>query len=421
MNKICIYYDDTLKTICQKLKQEDCDKELKNTYRIINKRLYRRTADGHNKLVIPKSARFNILRKYHDDIGHIGLRKCDSLIKSKFWFRGMTRFIRKYVHACLDCAYKRDQYGKKEGFLHPIDKPTEIMHTWHVDHLGPYTKSVGGYSYIFMIIDSYSKFLFARPTKTTNSKEVIYLLEDLFSMFGVVKRIISDCGKAFTSKKFKDFALKYQFKHVLTSVASPRSNGQIERYNLTLNAAINASVNDEDEWYSVLPNVVWGINNTINISTGFTPHRLMFGFDQAKHASLEKQNSPVITREKDAKIAKAQMDKQAKKMKRLFDAKRKIAKSYTVGDLVLWRGSNTSTKEVGRKTGLKFGGPYKVTKVKGNDRYEIIALKGMKGYKKYTATVPVDQLREYTGGVVVETESDSDIDSTDELLDLLES
>nr|CAI5855337.1 unnamed protein product [Callosobruchus analis] len=77
--------------------------------------------DG-NKLVIAKSARFNILRKYHDDIGHTGLRKCDTLIKSKFWFQGMKRFIKKYVKNCLDCAYKRNQYGKREGFLYLIDK-----------------------------------------------------------------------------------------------------------------------------------------------------------------------------------------------------------------------------------------------------------------------------------------------------------
>ena len=87
----------------------------------------------------------------------------------------MTRFFKKYVYACLDCAFKRSQYGKREGFLYPIDKPDHPLHTWHIDHLGPYTKS-SGYSYILMVVDSYSKYLFAHPTKTLKSMEAINIL-----------------------------------------------------------------------------------------------------------------------------------------------------------------------------------------------------------------------------------------------------
>lgn len=332
----------------------------------------------------------------------------------------MTKFIEKYVYACLDCAYKKGQYGKKEGFLYPINKSAQPMHTWHIDHLGPYVRSGGGFCYIMMVVDSYSKFLFARATKSTNSKEVIQNLKDLFSMFAVPKRIISDRGKAFTSQAFQKFVFSYQVKHVLNSVSSPRSNGQVERYNLTLKNAINASVNEENEWYSVLPDVVWGINNTINESTGFTPHRLMFGFGQNKYGHLNDNVDVPINKEQDTQRAKTNMDKQAKKMKRLFDIKRKTAKLYAVDDLVLWCGAATYNKEVSKKTGIKFGGPYKVVKVIGNDRYEIAALKGMKGYKNYKATVPAEQLRNYKGGVISETDSDTEVDSTDELLDLLE-
>ena len=73
-----------------------------------------------------------------------------------------------------------------------------------------------------------------------------------------------------------------------------------------------------------------------------------------------------------------------------------------------------------RKTRLKFGGPYTITKVHKNDSYTIPSLEGMKGYKKYKAVVPVDQTRKHSGGVLEQSESDSSINSTDELLDLLQ-
>lgn len=63
----------------------------------------------------------------------------------------------------------------------------EPFHTWHIDHLGPFCKSAG-FSYIFTIVDLFTKFLFAWPTKSTKAHEVIYSLKDLFFLFGVPKK-----------------------------------------------------------------------------------------------------------------------------------------------------------------------------------------------------------------------------------------
>lgn len=94
-------------------------------------------------------------------------------------------------------------------------------------------------------------------------------------MFGVPKRIISDQGKAFKSKNFSNFCIEFKIKHILNTVASPRSNGQVERYNRTLLVAINTSIDDECDWCEKLPQVILGINNTINCSTNFSPHKII--------------------------------------------------------------------------------------------------------------------------------------------------
>lgn len=412
--------DPELIAIRNRIHQNNPDPELTKIYFEKDYRIYRKTADGGNKLVIPKIARFSLMRKYHDDIGHIGLNKCEKLIKSKFWFQGMTRFIKKYVNACLDCAFKHNKYGKKEGYLFPLQKPTKPLDTWHIDHLGPFCKS-SGFSHILVIVDSFSKYIFARPTKSTNSKEVVHNLKDLFSMFGVPKRIISDQGKAFKSKQFSNFCIEFKIKHVLNTIASPRSNGQVERYNRTLLEAINTSINDEHEWYEKLPQVVLGINNTENTSTRFTPHRLMFGFDKNIQADMDDGKIDEIDRVDDQVNATTSMDKQSQKMKKYFDAKRKKSKTYKPNELVLWsEGSAKKNKDTNRKTGMRFGGPYKINKVLGNDRYEIVAMKGIKGYKKYKATVSAQQLKTFVEGISSSENSDSETNSTDDLIDLLE-
>ncbi|KAF7278389.1 hypothetical protein GWI33_008427 [Rhynchophorus ferrugineus] len=229
-----------------------------------------------------------------------------------------------------DCVFKQLKHGKKEGFLYPTRKPQMPLDTWHLDHVHPFVKS-SGFAYILTIVDSYSKFCFARRTKTTNTKEVVHNLRDLFSMFGASSRIISDHGKAFKSKDFREFCIEYKIKYILNNIASPRSNGQVESYNQILLNGINTSITDEHE------------------CTGFTPHKLMCGFDKTLQADLEDSNELEINRKGDQQKATAAMNKQSQQMKKQFDRKRKQSRKYKPGDLVLWSGAMTESKQASQK------------------------------------------------------------------------
>lgn len=421
---VCLQNQDrNIQTIKNKLESNDRDPDITNNFCLEDHKVYRKVKDGNKRIVVPKSAKWNVMRKYHDDVGHPGLKKCDALIKENCWFPGMTRFIRKYVNACLDCLYKRGQYGKVEGSLHPIEKVAVPLDTLHIDHLGPFCRSSTGLSYLFVIVDSYTKFIWAFPTKTTKSIEAEQALDNIFRYFGYPRRIISDSGAAFTSKRFKEFCNTNQVKHVINAVASPRSNGQVERYNRTLLEAINKSTTDERNWDKCIGKVIWGINNTVSASTGFPPYRLMF---QARRTRLQGLSSNEHDTEETAlrnvKKASDNIKKVAQSMKKQFDKTRKEPTVYKVGDLVLWKGSQSKDKKVVRKLKEGYSGPYKIQKILGNDRYIISSIKGMKGYKKYQATVSSDSLRRFVNeDDSSSTESsESQVDSTEELIDLLE-
>lgn len=110
-------------------------------------------------------------------------------------------------------------------------------------------------------------------------------------------------------------------------------------------------------------------------------------------------------------------------MKKYFDAKRKRPTVYKNGDLVLWKGAQDKNKDVVRKLKEKYSGPYKIKKALGNDRYIITSIKGLKGYKKYQAVVASDAVRKFNGANEETDDSEtneSEVDSTEELIDLLE-
>lgn len=83
------------------------------------------------------------------------------------------------------------------------------MDTVHIDHVGPFPKSKSGYSYLLTLIDSFTKYIIAKPCRTLGSAECIKNLHEIFGTYlGYPKRIISDNNLAFTSRYFKELELR---------------------------------------------------------------------------------------------------------------------------------------------------------------------------------------------------------------------
>lgn len=419
--------DDGVQAIIKQLNEGSTNPDVVNNYQIIDGYLFRKTLHG-DRFVIPKLSKWSLLQKYHDEVGHLGFEKCEKIIKSHFWFPGMTRFIRKYINACLRCAYGKGNYGKTEGELHPIEKVAIPMHTLHADHLGPFLKTRNGHCYILVVIDSFTKFVFAKAVRGVSSVETIKNLNEIISVFGNPHRIITDRGVAFTSRYFKEFAVQKQFKHVLNAIASPRSNGQVERVNRTIINGLNTTAESECTWDEKLADVVWGINNSPHAVTGETPFKLMFSHDNSllpayPTASSAPENQQEQLNERRHK-AKLRIDKHMTVMKSRYDKKHKRFRKYKIGELVLWKGGLARDHKAGvtKKLGSIYTGPYKITKADHTiDRYTINSIQGIKGYRKFNAVVPADSLRPYKPSVSdSSTESDHEVDR-DDLIDLLES
>lgn len=85
---------------------------------------------------MPRDVRWQVCRFCHDNAGHSGVENTLKRIATNYWFAGMRRFVKKYVSACLNCAYYKHNAGKKQGKLHPIEKVPIPFHTIHVDHVG---------------------------------------------------------------------------------------------------------------------------------------------------------------------------------------------------------------------------------------------------------------------------------------------
>lgn len=396
--------------------------EIQSNFTIKNNILYR-IVKKDNEItllwVVPKSVRWQVVRMNHDDLGHFGFEKTYDRVRRVYWFAKMRRFIKKYCKACLHCSHNKVPAGPKEGMLHPIPKPDKPFDTLHADHCGPFPLSKKGNSYILAIIDSFSKFIYIKAVKNCKTKTTIAVFEEYFSLLGVPRRLITDRGTSFTSHAFGTFVKDNGITHILNAVATPRANGQIERYNRTIVDAITASNHGraDNEWDTVIPKVQWGLNNTLNKGIGKTPAEILFGVnpigqcDGIMNAAVSETRTlgdrNVIRNEASDRIKEGQQ-----KNKERFDKKRKGAKQYKVGDLVRVERELPGLPGQSKKLLPKCCGPYRVSKVLGNDRYEVVdtPITKREGKTSYKNVFAVDKIHPWLvyANDPVATDSDSD-------------
>ncbi|KAJ2949128.1 hypothetical protein O0L34_g6069 [Tuta absoluta] len=365
-----------------------------------NHAVYRKV-DDRLCLVVPRSARWQICRANHDEIGHLGYTKTLEKIQHQYWFPKLRKFVKKYVAACLECAYNKDNAAKqKTGHLYPIEKYNIPFHTVHIDHLGPFVKSKDGNAYILTVVDGFTKYVFVRAVRDVKTRTTIKVLERIFYDFGVPARIVSDRGTSFTSVAFKAFCETHGIKHILNAVACPRANGQAERFNQTILHSLSAqnSFGHEKDWDKCLGKIQWGINNTVNATTQKTPTEAMFGIKMRDALSNKLDNNSNEATSTDIQKIREDVSKNIEKdqikQKERHDADRSPAIKYELGDLVKIARNNFDNDKKSAKLLSKFVGPYKITEVLGNDRYRIAEVPGFsKRGKPYNTVIAFDRIR----------------------------
>lgn len=211
--------------------------------------------NGQRLLVVPGRMQNEIIRNAHN-IGHFGIIKTEALIQRDYSINNLKSKIGKKVNNCVTCILANRKQGRKEGFLHSIDKGDTPLATWHIDFLGPLASTPKGYRHILAVIDGFTKFCWLFPTKSVTAQEVIDKLTVMEATFGNPEKVVSDRGTAFTSKDFGDYCSEREIRHILITTGVPRANGQVERLNtIIINVLTKLSLNKPDQWYRQVPKV----------------------------------------------------------------------------------------------------------------------------------------------------------------------
>jgi len=164
--------------------------------------------------------------------------------------------------------------------------------------VGPLKHAPGGFEYIYMAIDDFTKWIEYKPLIKFNATKVVKFMQDIMYRFGMPNRIIIDINSPFIAIEFRSWAQDCGISIVYTSVAHPQANDQVEWANRLILAGLKPRLFDElkdydGNWICELPKVVWGLRTQQSKATGYSPFFLVYGLEAILPADLI-WNSPRV-------------------------------------------------------------------------------------------------------------------------------
>lgn len=135
---------------------------------------------------------------------------------------------------------------------------------WQADlaQLDYYSNSNNKFKYILVVIDCFSKFVWARPLKSKHGEEVVKQFESILKEKRHPKNLQTDQGKEFFNSKFKHLMDKYKINHY--STYSYKKAAIVERVIRTLKEKLFKyfSLNGSYRWVDILSTIVDNYNKT---------------------------------------------------------------------------------------------------------------------------------------------------------------
>ncbi|SPO31487.1 uncharacterized protein UTRI_06617 [Ustilago trichophora] len=315
---------------------------------------------------IPRKEGYDRLVKAHE-LAHMGV----NMLQNVNWPR-LYSDARQVVKTCKTCQL----YGlRNRSVLDPIIVSSP-METWAMDFVSLPTSH--GKSKLLVIVDYFSRFLWAFPLAQARGQDVVRCLTTLRDHLAVLpKTIISDGGSHFDCAEVYDFLDDNDVGHHITPAYAPWVNGLVERNNgliiqglRKLCASATSASSTRFPWLDQLSAVIRELNTRpIPDLSNLSPTELLFGYvlKDRESSRVESPTTNEVHLQRafiDTRRVDALSTYEAAQAKRTEKSRpRRLGTPIEIGDLVLRHQTvYESTYSTQAKLAPKWMGPYVVMK-----------------------------------------------------------
>uniref|UniRef100_A0A2N9GMR5 RNA-directed DNA polymerase n=1 Tax=Fagus sylvatica TaxID=28930 RepID=A0A2N9GMR5_FAGSY len=209
------------------------------------------------------------------------------LLTLGYYWPTMKKDTADFVKSCHTCQLQANLIHTHPTSLQNMATPWPF-HTWGLDLIGPINPASGGYIWILVATEYFSKWVEAIPLrKATGAAVANFIREHIITRFGIPHKIISDNGTPFVNKNVREVLEHYRIKHRRSTPYYPQGNGQAEATNRMLLRILSKMVFDYGKgWNSHLADTLWAYRGSTKTATGFTPFSLVYGTDAISPTEL---------------------------------------------------------------------------------------------------------------------------------------
>lgn len=284
--------------------------------------------------------RKEILRGYHETLGHGSPNSMKFLIKERYNWANMNKDIDEYVSGCGKCLKSGGPIVNTK--YNPIltKNPNEL---WEVDLIGRIPSEKKN-KFIFVAIDHFSKWIETRVISNKTEDTIIQCIKELiFDKHGIPERILSDGGLEFNNRKVNNLTKKNNFCWEFASPAHHQTIGCVERVNQTLWRKIQKlSDFGLKSWEKAVPLATKAVNLSYNRAIGTAPYCIKTGL--LPELPIDKQLG-----QETISINQHKLSSIINKAKRSYynnftTGKRSAPNEFQIGDRVLVFKKNLSNK-----------------------------------------------------------------------------
>ena len=226
---------------------------------------------------------------------HSGYRRTLSRLQLNWYWPRMVEDVRRLVGTCEVC-----QTAKQGG----VKKPQGRQHLyagrpWQkvaIDLVGPMPLTQKGNKWILVLTDHFTRWQDALAIPTATASVVAAALDErVFCYLGLPEQIHADQGAQFESELMQELCRLWGVAKTHTTPYHPQANGIVERNNRVLGDSLRTLLlrREQEEWDSLLPQLMRAFKGTPHSTTRETPNFLMLELELRLPDQLQNHPPPL--------------------------------------------------------------------------------------------------------------------------------
>jgi len=331
-----------------------------------------------------------LTQRTHDSIltGHPGRDVTLATLSRRFFWPGISQFVRKFCNNCDVCGRTTVWRDKRWGLLKPLPIPNQVWREISMDFITGLPPAQGtGETNCLVIVDRFSKGVMFEPVSDMSAEGTANtFIKRFYRHHGLPSAITSDRGSQWVNAFWKRVCQLLKIERRLSTAYHPETDGSTEQKNQVLEAYLSAFIAyTQEDWAEYLPSAELAINNRNAASTSISPFFMMHGYnvdpiqidEELEERDENARLSPIARGERvvmklanardwaEAAIAVAQQTQEQH-----ANRHRQPAAQFKVGDKVWLNLKNVKTDRPSKKLDWRHA-KYTITKVISSHAYEL--------------------------------------------------